>query len=69
MRATEVVGDVRGRPALVVDGARPRTVVVRAGDTLGEIAQRFGTTTAVLQALNHLPDPDLIVVGQVLRLP
>lgn len=47
----------------------PRSVVVRAGDTLGEIAARFRTTTAVLQRLNHLPDPDVILVGQVLRLP
>ncbi|HEY7718840.1 MAG TPA: LysM peptidoglycan-binding domain-containing protein [Pedococcus sp.] len=42
---------------------------VRGGDTLGEIAARFGTTTAALARLNHIADPDLIRVGQVLSIP
>ncbi len=42
---------------------------VRAGDTLGAIAARFGTTTAVLAKLNGITNPSLIRVGQVLQTP
>lgn len=44
------------------------TYIVRRGDTLGEIAERFGTTVARLVAINQIPDEDLIVVGQAIRL-
>ena len=53
-------------------GASPaggRTYTVRTGDTLDMIAQRFGTTEAEIVALNHLSNPNLILVGQVLRVP
>jgi putative chitinase len=42
---------------------------VRAGDTLGAIAARFGTSTAVLAKLNGIANPSLIRVGQVLQIP
>ena len=42
--------------------------VVR-GDTLGAIARRNGTTFQQIASLNNLPDPNLIYVGQVLRIP
>lgn len=45
----------------------PAEYTVVAGDTLSEIAARFNTDTATLVALNQLPDPDAIAVGQVLR--
>ena len=44
------------------------TYVVRPGDRLSQIAQRFGTTTAALVRLNGIANPSLIHVGQVLRL-
>ena len=44
------------------------TYAVRAGDTLSEIAQRFGTSTAVLQRLNGL-DGTIIRQGQQLVVP
>jgi membrane-bound lytic murein transglycosylase D len=44
------------------------TYAVRAGDTLSEIAQRFGTSTGVLQRLNGL-DGTLIRQGQRLVVP
>ena len=43
------------------------TYTVVAGDTLSGIAQRFGTTWQTLQALNGLANPNLINVGQVLK--
>jgi membrane-bound lytic murein transglycosylase D len=44
------------------------TYAVRSGDTLSEIAQRFGTSTGVLQRLNGL-DGTLIRQGQRLVVP
>ncbi|HET6965334.1 MAG TPA: LysM peptidoglycan-binding domain-containing protein [Acidimicrobiales bacterium] len=51
-------------------GAGPRAgrYTVRTGDTLGAIAARFGTTVASLAAANHIADPNVIEVGQVLLL-
>jgi LysM repeat protein len=49
-----------------LDGA---VYLVRSGDTLTAIASRFHTTVAALVAANDLPDPDVLVVGQVLDLP
>ena len=40
-----------------------------AADTLSSIARAHGTTATALAQLNHLSDPDLIRVGQVLTLP
>jgi len=46
-----------------------KTYVVQRGDTLRKIATRFNTTTAVLQQLNSLADPNKIFVGQTLIVP
>lgn len=46
-----------------------RLYIVQPGDTLAEIAARFGTTVEVLAAINRIPNPDFIVVGQVLLVP
>jgi LysM repeat protein len=40
---------------------------VRSGDTLGAIAERFGTTVDALLALNPGLDPHALRVGQTLR--
>lgn len=60
------VGQVLVIPSLT----RKHTVV--AGDTLWDLAQRFygdGSLFTLIAAANHLPDPDVIKVGQVLRIP
>jgi len=49
-------------------GPTPSTYTVVSGDTLSGIAARFGTTVAKLQALNGIKDPNLIHVGQVLKI-
>ena len=46
-----------------------KTYTVVKGDTLSEIAQKYGTTVDTLVQLNGIKDPNLIVVGQVLKLP
>ncbi len=45
------------------------TYVVQRGDTLGAIAARYGTTVNELVALNGIMNPNLIYVGQVLKVP
>ncbi len=45
------------------------TYVVQPGDTLSEIAVRYGTTYQALAALNNISDPNLIHPGQTIRVP
>jgi LysM repeat protein len=47
----------------------PQTYVVQVGDTLSNIAARYGTTVAALQAANNLGDSDVINIGQLLVIP
>ena len=44
------------------------TYTVQSGDTLSEIAQRYGTTVAKLVSLNEISNPNLIYPGEVLRI-
>ncbi|MCO4648857.1 LysM domain protein [Streptococcus infantarius subsp. infantarius] len=43
------------------------TYTVRSGDTLSSIAAKFGTSYQTLASLNGISNPNLIYVGQVLR--
>jgi lipoprotein-anchoring transpeptidase ErfK/SrfK len=43
------------------------TYIVQPGDTLGKIAARYGTSVSRLMALNGLRNPNLIWVGQRLK--
>ncbi|MFZ4828360.1 MAG: LysM peptidoglycan-binding domain-containing protein [Phototrophicaceae bacterium] len=47
----------------------PSNYVVQGGDTLLNIAQRFGLPLSSLIELNNLPNPNLLMVGQVIELP
>ncbi|HEY2428930.1 MAG TPA: LysM peptidoglycan-binding domain-containing protein, partial [Acidimicrobiales bacterium] len=62
-----VVGQVLDVPA-GAEGTAPSRYTVVAGDTLGSIASRFGTSVASLAALNHIADPNVILAGRVLQL-
>ena len=44
--------------------------VVKSGDTLSGIAQKFGVSLAALEAANpQIPDPNKIFPGQVIFIP
>lgn len=47
----------------------PATYTVVRGDTLGNIAFRFGITTQELMRANNLTDPNLVFAGTVLVIP
>lgn len=50
-------------------GMQPKVYVVRKGDTVYKIAQRFGLDWRELAGFNHLGNPDLIYPGQRLFIP
>ncbi|MCA2980842.1 MAG: LysM peptidoglycan-binding domain-containing protein [Myxococcaceae bacterium] len=46
-----------------------RSYLIRPGDTLSQLAARFGTSVSALAKLNDIRNPDLIYAGATLRLP
>ncbi|MEO1338077.1 MAG: LysM peptidoglycan-binding domain-containing protein, partial [Myxococcota bacterium] len=48
---------------------RPRTHVVRRGDTLSKVAQRYGVSLKAMKRANPFVAPDRIEVGAILRIP
>lgn len=55
--------------AVPTPGPGAQTYTVKSGDTLGEIAAKFGVTTSSLASANNIQNPNLIQVGQVLQIP
>lgn len=45
------------------------TITVQAGGTLAAIANKYGTTVDSIVSLNDIQNPNLIYVGQILRIP
>jgi polysaccharide deacetylase family sporulation protein PdaB len=43
--------------------------VVKAGDTLTKLSGKYGVTVQQIVSANHIKNPDLIYVGQVLTIP
>jgi LysM repeat protein len=56
-------------PGPAKPSAGDTTYVVRAGDTMGALAQRYGVSLTKLLAANKLSSPSLIYVGQKITVP
>ena len=46
-----------------------KTHIVKKGENLFSIAQQYHTTIRVLERLNGIKDPNIISIGQVIKLP
>ena len=62
------IGQVLRIPAAGSAGGSYLEYTVRSGDTLWQLAQRYGTTVSTLKSLNGLSS-DILNIGQVLRIP
>lgn len=60
-------GEVLTIRASSSDSSSATVYTVKAGDTLSGIAQKFGTTVSYLVSINGISNPNLIYVGQVLK--
>lgn len=52
----------------VVNGSAYKTYTVKSGDTLSGIAQKYGTTYQKLAQINGISNPNLIHVGQQIKI-
>ena len=56
-------------PGGTVASSKAKIYMVKPGDTLSGIAEKFGTTYQKLASINGIQNPNLIYSGQVLNLP
>ena len=72
--AVAIAAGVAARPdappaaEAAAEPAPARTYIVQAGDTLSTLARRFGLTVDAIAGDNDLSNPNLIRVGQALRI-
>lgn len=55
--------------ALALAGLADVNHVVTPGESLWSIAKKYGTTPKAIATANHIPNPDLVQIGQALRIP
>jgi LysM repeat protein len=56
-------------PGDPVGSTNPVQYTVKSGDTLTAIASKFGSSAKAIADFNHVQDPNLIHIGQVLNIP
>ena len=57
------------QPQVQPQPVQDNTYIVKSGDTLSGIASQYGTTYQELAAYNNIANPNLIYVGQVIKIP
>ena len=67
-KTSEVIDRNSDTSTTNIDNNKVETYVVKQGDTLSEIALKYGTTVNSLVSLNNISNPNLIYVGQVLKI-
>ena len=56
-------------PLLIIESVLASTHTVEPGDSLGYIANLYGTTVEHIASLNNIVNPDLIFIGEKLEVP
>ena len=56
-------------PAPPANGQNAAEYAVQSGDTLGKIAQEYGTAVEELAAYNNMSDPASLQIGQTIKIP
>jgi LysM repeat protein len=64
-----VVHDAPARPSTSSESSRTRTHVVKQGETLTQIAKRYGVRVDALQSANPGLNPNRMQIGENLRIP
>lgn len=59
---------VQNRVNELLGASSGTTYIVQSGDTLIGIAQKYGTTVNALASLNGIANPDVIYIGQIIRI-
>lgn len=63
-----VLGSRYNKVQAIVNGSSSVTYTVKSGDTLSGIASKYGTTYQKLAQINGIKNPNLIHVGQVIKI-
>ena len=63
-----MTGDILAIPATNPKPLEDILYMVKAGDTLGAIAKRYGVTVADIQKRNNIANPNKIFPGQLLSI-
>ena len=69
LKIPPVVGTTTSSSSATTSPTRPKTYTVKSGDTLTSIARALGVSATQLASLNGITNPNLIRVGQVLKVP
>lgn len=68
-KGSTVYGWVNANDVSAVTANSNKTYTVKGGDTLSSIAEKYNTTVNKLVSLNGIKNPNLIHVGQIIKLP
>jgi LysM repeat protein len=68
-KATKQIAVTTTLPLVTTSSLGITSYTVKAGETMQVIAERFGTTVTEILDENELTDPDVLVAGQVLKIP
>jgi LysM repeat protein len=60
---------LRNSLPLILKSSDTEVYIVRPGETLLEIAVRYGTTVQLLMEINQLNNPNELAVGQEIQVP
>lgn len=64
-----VTGYYQKEGLLLMKSSKARVHIVQKGDTMSAIAKKYNTTVKELTVLNKIKNPNIIVIGQTIKIP